>query len=150
MRGKSLISVFLLFFLVACGKDEPVPQPPPVNYLHYKQLSYVYDGHEITGISPVSAFEESADGLLIFPYFDGNDYILIERIYLSGNKFWDTVSSEYEGTPNKITENGFSLFTTGRGVSIGCVPINEEEGYIVRTETLSSAYVQKVCEILCQ
>lgn len=149
---RKLLLLSLVVFLLGCGEEEivlpePVYVPPP---LHTQMDRITWDSHLFENITPVTSYEESGDSLKVFPYFNGDFYILIEKIYLSDNKFWDSVISDYIGTPNGVDYDEFSLFTTGQGVTLGLVMADDGSGYLVRTDNLSSAYVKRVCEVLCQ
>lgn len=149
MKSKWVLVTLCILFLSGCGEEEvpPVPTPPP---LHTQAQSITWDGMEITEVTPVSAFEITDTCIQIFPYFNSEEYISIERIYVSENDFWNSVTSEYEGTPNHKKDTNWELFTLPSGITLGCVIIDDDECYIIRTEALSSAYVEKVCKMLCK
>lgn len=151
MRYKVLLcSVLLMLLLCSCGEQEVIIPEQTPKPMHVQEDSTTWDGKLISGISPVSAFDTSASELKIFPYFNSGDYILVKRIYLSDNQFWSSVSHAYIGTPNYVDKNAYSYFTLESGTTIGWVLITEDECYVVQTNTLASAYVEKVCELLCQ
>lgn len=149
MRTKTFAALALcLMLLTGCG-EEPVEEVPYVPK-HQQQASYQWDGKVINGLTPVSAFEQSGDDLQIFPYFDADDYIIMKRIFKSGNGFWETTVAPYKETENYVTTKDYSLVTMDTGATYAWIDIDDETAYLVSTATLSSAYVREVCDQLCQ
>ena len=153
LRLKYAIFLLLVCVLTACGDAEPVPELTPQPTLppkHMQATATVWDNLTISEITPTTAFEQVSDSLRIYPYFDGDSYILMKKIFLSNNNFWDTATQSYTDTDNYIKTAKYSLITLDNGYTVAMIPIDEETAYVVTTNQLPSAYVKKVCDIVCQ
>lgn len=147
MRKRFYLIVFAVLLLTACG-SEPVIEPEPV-FLHQQSSSIVWDNLNINQITPCNAYEFNGADLQIFPYYNDTKYITIKKIILSNNNFWDTVTEPYKDSENYQAFDSCSLFTLNNGMTIGIKPIDDENAYVVFSDTLPSSYVRAVLKILC-
>ena len=143
----TFITLIIMLGLCGCSKKEVVPPPAPE--LRSVQTSTVWESVSINAITPVSAFEVEDACLKIFPYNNHEAYIKVEKILISGNGFWNTVTEDYKDTNNIRYVGNISYITIPNGKTMGYVPIDNEYAYLVSTDTLPSSYVEKVLVMLC-
>lgn len=153
-RYKSILIALsvLVLMLNGCGKTEPeleVSEPVQVQPpLHEMADSVNWDNLTIKGITPVTAFESSGAELTIFPYYDNDNHIIIEKIITSKNAFWDSVLDEYSGSNDLIIRKHYSYVTTDNGTTIGLLQM-DDYAYTVKS-SLPSYYVDAVLSALWQ
>lgn len=149
LKLKYFLPMLLVLLLTACG-EEPEPEVPPTPPKHAQAALFVWDELTVNAITPVTAFETNGSDLQIYPYFDDDKYILMRKIFLSNNNFWNTVTATFQDTDNYISSESYSLFTLENGYTVALIPIDEETAYVVSSNQLPSAYVEKVCDTICQ
>ncbi len=150
MRRKLLVSLALLsILLTGCG-EEPEPEPVPVTYLHEQMESVVWNDKTIKAITPCCSFDSSTDKLIVYPYYDNDASVTVEKLLLSeNNEFWEAIKSPYTGTDNVVEAEGYSLITLENGNTIGYIELENSMCYWVTSDTLPSGYVQAVLKALC-
>ena len=151
MRKTIACFVVLYALLVGCASETQPETQMPVSEvcLHEPSDSHVWQGITIPAISPVTAFEEYGDTLKIFPYYNDNAYISLRVVLVSGNDFWNTVTSTYLDSGNAIVKDQYSYVTTENGITYGLLPVSETAAIVAET-TLPSSYVDRILEMLCQ
>lgn len=148
MQKYSLVFVICLaLFLTGCS-NESVEEPVVETELRQVTTNAVWDNRNFDSITPVCAFESTDECLKIFPYNNSEEYIKVEKILISSNGFWNTVTNEFKDTNNVRVLDNYSYITTSSKVTIGYYALDDEYAYIVSTETLPSSYVEKVLEML--
>lgn len=145
--GALLLS--LLLFVTGCGEQEVEVPEVPVTYLHEQADSTEWDGLTVSAITPCCAFDSQPDTLTIYPYFDSDLSVKVEKILLSENDFWNAITVSLE-KDNCYTTEEYSLATMTNGTTVGMLPIDEETCYWVTSNQLPSGYVQAVLKSLCQ
>ena len=147
------VTMCLLLALVlccGCGKEKSDEEVVVVQDLRPISTEVTWDNISIKQITPVTAFETDASTTKIFPFNNSDKYITIEKIVISDNGFWETLSTGYKDTNNFKTADSWSLITTTDSISIGYLQLDEENAYIVKTNSLPSSYCILVLEQLCQ
>ncbi len=146
-----VLSLFVALSLTGCGEPEEPPQMEeiPVTYLHTQADNVSWDNKVIEAITPCCAFDSAADKLIVYPYFDSDLSVSVEKIMLSENEFWSAITGPLE-KDNTSTKKEYSLATLPNGNTIGMLPIDEEFCYWVISYDLPSGYVRAVLDALCQ
>lgn len=151
MCKKAVIVLSLACVLIAgCSKsaDETTPMDTS-QALREIQESYTWGELEVNNISPVTAFEESGGELKIYPYNDGDSFVVVKVVYTSINDFWNTVKKTYSKTGNYKKIGDTFVVTDKTGVTYGMVKIDDDSSYLV-SSTLPSSYVESVVLDLCK
>lgn len=142
-----ILSMFMLLSLTGCGKEEVIVEAPYVP-MRAVQSTTMWDGHQISAITPVTAFESKEDTLLIFPYNDSSSHIKIEKIIISQNDIFSQMIKSCS-EDNIIKNAKYTLCTLEDGTTCSLIHITEDKGYLISTK-LPSSYCGRVCELLCQ
>lgn len=139
---RTALCLTLCLFLTGCSlseKKDPedtIPPPPP--------LSTQMDGYTLGDIvinsmggytGYVGIDDESVE---IHPYFNLEECITARIIYTSGQSWWEVATTDLP-----VTDMGaYQLVQNIDGSAYGYMPIDDEHGIFVNTETLSLGYVK--------
>lgn len=146
----TIVALISSVLIAGCGSEEPViePEAPP---LHTQSESTVWDNKTVNEITPCCAFDSTESKLTIYPYFNDNQSVSVEKLLLSEqNDFWGAITESYKGTDNLLISEGYSLVTLDNGCTLGIIELEESMCYWVTSSELPSSYVQAVLKQLCQ
>lgn len=146
----TIVALLGAVLLTGCGSEEPIiePEVPP---LHTQAESTVWDNKTVAAITPCCAFDSTEVKLTVYPYFNDNQSVSVEKLLLSEeNDFWGAITEAYKGTENLLTSEGYSLVTLDNGCTLGIVELEDSMCYWVTSSELPSGYVQAVLKQLCQ
>lgn len=149
MIKKVLPLLCLCLLLVGCSdKEEEVVEV--TSSISTQADDYTFDSLVIPAIGPVCGFVEEGTTLRIYPYYDCAKHIMIEKIIVSSNDWWNTLISTQSEDYVVTTTETYSYITTPAGYTFGYIPIDSEWAYLVSTRNLNSGYLRLVMEKMCQ
>lgn len=138
MRSSLLLVLAVTLLLSGCSQQEEVVEEPYIPVSERLEDDYFF-GNVV--ISPVGAFTgyKQTDGrtLLIYPYYDLDNYIVVQGIMISEQDWWKTITAD---TPVQHRE-GYDVLQTPSGVSFGYMPVNETTALFFRADNLPLGYL---------
>lgn len=145
------VAVLLVSVLLSgCGEKEEIVEVP-VSHLHEQSEMTMWDDKTVNAITPCCAFESTPDKLSVYPYYDNDFSVQVEKLLLSeNNDFWGAITEQYKSTDNFVTSEGYSLVTLDNGTTVGIIELKDSTCYWVTSSELPSAYVQAVLKQLCK
>lgn len=153
MRNITILITLLCILLTGCGEkvksteppiEEPIVAEPASNIMD----SFTWNNITFDNLFPATIYEETEDGLKIFPCYSKDSYILVRKIVISDNRFWESVINQF-GDKNNIRETeSYSYVTTSNGKTVGYIQIDDIFAFVVSTETLPGGYVDVVLSSL--
>lgn len=148
MLKKIITLTCMCLLLAGCSeKEEVITVTPPVSE---RMDSVIYENFTFDAIGPVCGFILTDTSLQIHPYYDSTKHILVEKILISENGFWNTlITSQTENYVLTDSEN-YSLITTPSGVTFGYMRVDDEWALLFKTSDLNSGYLRLVMNKLWQ
>lgn len=144
------ITPIVLSMLLLCGCSEEVEEPvayepPPIS----TQAEFGYlDTFTIEAIGSVCGFNNVTDGIEIYPHYNNPSHILLKKILISDNDFWETILSSQSEDFILTKRDKYTLITTPTGVTYGYYPIDKEWAILASTKGLNSGYLTLVMDNL--
>ena len=149
MLKVSLTLLMACVILASCGnakeEEKVVISKPP---LHEISSSVVWNNKKLEAITPVTAFDTTEDVLTVYPYNGSDRYVSVQIISVSENNLWKSITEPYINSANIVKGKRYSYVTLPNNVTYGYIPLSDESAYLVKSDC-PSAYLQKVCEMLC-
>ena len=125
--------------------EEVAVEPPPIS----TQAEYgMLDTFTVEAIGSVCGFNNVDGGLKIYPHYNNSAHILMKKILISDNDFWDTILKSQSEDFILTQRDKYTLITTPTGVTYGYFPIDEEWAILGSTEGLNSGYLTLVMDCL--
>lgn len=138
---RSALCLILCLLLVGCGAQE---DEEPVEVVEVPPLSDQLDSYELKDITINSVggytgyIEINDETVEIHPYFNLTECLTVRIIQTSGMDWWEHGTS---GVPTEDMGN-YQLVQYVDGSVYGFMPIDDEHGIFVTTETLVLGYVK--------
>lgn len=134
----------LLLSLVLVGanstevtENEPVP-------ISTQATECYFEGIEFQLFGQYAGYNILDNSLKIYPYFNLDRHITVEKLFLSDRPFWDTIANP----DTREDYDGYSIFSVENS-TYGYIPINADYAFFLYTDTLPSGYVKEVLKRIC-
>lgn len=141
-----LISLSALL-LSGCAAEEPVEDVVEVTISQQASEGHI-DNITVTALSPVGGFNNTDDGLEIYPHYNNSAHIYLKKILISENGFWETIIASQSEDYILTVKDKYTLITTPTGVSYGYYPLDDEWALLAETRGLNSGYLRLVMDRL--
>lgn len=149
MRVRYTVLTLLAALLVGCSAKEPEPELPQTPPLSTQADVWTWGDITVGGVGSLTGFLETSEGLEIHPFYDNPKHILVKRIIISEQGFWDTLCKSSDDLDVTTLDN-FSIITMPSGTSYGYWEISNDKAIIFESSSLPSSYVKEVMNKTCK
>lgn len=138
----TLTALALSLILLATTTSEITEEePPPIST---QATECYFEGIEFQLFGPYAGYNISDNSLKIYPYFNLDRHITVEKLYLSDRPFWDTIANP----DTREDYDGYSVFSVENS-TYGYISIDTNYAFFLYTDTLPSGYLKEVAKHIC-
>lgn len=139
---KSIAVLTLSLALIASDATDSIEsEPAPIST---EATECYFEGIQFRLFGPYAGYNIIDNSLKIYPYFNLDRHITIEKLFLSDKPFWDTIAN----SETREDYNSYSLFSVENS-TYGYIQINADYAFLLYTDTLPPGYVKEVLKRIC-
>lgn len=135
------IAVMLSLLLFSSKSAEVEQEEPPVST---EATECFFEGYQVNLFGQYAGYNIAGEQLKIYPYFNLDRHITVEKLLLSDRHFWSTIAPQDE----RKDYDGFSIYTV-ENETYGYMPISEDYAFFAYTDNLPAGYVREVLKHIC-
>lgn len=137
MRNTLLLILAVTLLLSGCSETEEEVVEEPYIPVSERGEDFTLGDAVINSSTPFTGYNQQDDKVLIYPYYDLDYYITAQKIMISNQDWWKTVT---EGT-DVIHRDGYDILQYSSGISYGYMQMDDTTALFFRTDCLPLGYL---------